>query len=176
MIWVYLIITLLAGGFIFFAFYAAFIGGSPFAPADRKKVKKMIEVLGKHLKKGAIILDLGSGDGRILFEAYRAGFRAIGYEINPYLVWYTKVLIFIKSFRRADIYNRIQVITKDYFKGPLPKIDAITIFAQRQMMAKIEEKILAEGRKDIWVVSFSNPFYQTKPREVIEGNIYLYKV
>ncbi len=176
MIWLYMIITILAIGFIFFAFYAAFVGGSPFAPADRKKVQKIIEVLRHRLKKGAVILDLGSGDGRILFEAYKAGFKAIGYEINPYLVWYTKILILLKSLRRPDIHSRIQVSIRDYFKEPLPLVDAITIFAQRQMMEKIEEKILTENKRNLWAVSFSNPFYRTKPLKVIDKNIYLYKL
>lgn len=176
MFWVYVIITILAIGFIFFSFYAAFIGGSPFAPADRKKVKKMIEVLAKHLKKGDTILDLGSGDGRILFEAYDAGFKGIGYEINPYLVFYTKALIYLKSLKKPDIRKKIRVWTKDYFQGELPKVQAITIFAQRQIMKKIEQKLLTDNLKNIWIVCYSNPFFKIKPLKVIEDNIYLYKL
>jgi SAM-dependent methyltransferase len=33
-----------------------------------------------------LVVDLGSGDGRVVIEAARRGFRSVGYEINPLLV------------------------------------------------------------------------------------------
>jgi len=43
-----------------------------------------------NLKSGQTLIELGSGDGRVLKEAAAKGVRAIGYEINPVLVIYSK--------------------------------------------------------------------------------------
>ncbi len=42
--------------------------------------------LAAHLPKGAFILDLGTGRGKLLFDLCELGFRAIGLENNPALV------------------------------------------------------------------------------------------
>lgn len=38
------------------------------------------------------LVDLGSGDGRIVIEAAKKGYEAVGYEINPWLVLYSRHL------------------------------------------------------------------------------------
>lgn len=42
--------------------------------------------LGLYLPQGALILDLGAGRGRLLFDLAELGYRAIGLENNPALV------------------------------------------------------------------------------------------
>ena len=42
--------------------------------------------LAEHLPKGSLILDLGTGRGKLLFDLEALGFRAIGLENNPELV------------------------------------------------------------------------------------------
>lgn len=54
-------------------------------PTPMETVDKMLELA--NLKKGDVLYDLGSGDGRIPLEAARKyGVRAIGIEIKPKLV------------------------------------------------------------------------------------------
>ena len=36
------------------------------------------------------MLDIGSGDGRLVVEAARMGFRATGVELNRWLVYYSR--------------------------------------------------------------------------------------
>jgi len=47
-----------------------------------RRVHELVDLL----PKGSIILDLGTGRGRLLFDLAALGFRAIGLEINPDLI------------------------------------------------------------------------------------------
>jgi tRNA G37 N-methylase Trm5 len=57
----------------------------PFVPSPPHVVEKMIEVA--EIKKGDILYDMGSGDGRIVIEAAKKyGIRGVGIDLNPELV------------------------------------------------------------------------------------------
>lgn len=64
--------------------------GAPYLPTVSKKMDKMFAPLHKsltkkHNQKKLVFVDLGSGDGRVVFRAAREGLfhKSIGYEINP---------------------------------------------------------------------------------------------
>lgn len=63
--------------------------GAPYLPTFRNKLNQMFAPLPKHFaskaKKQLTFVDLGSGDGRVVFRAAREGLfhKSIGYEINP---------------------------------------------------------------------------------------------
>ncbi|XP_059029618.1 ATP synthase subunit C lysine N-methyltransferase isoform X1 [Mustela lutreola] len=59
----------------------------PFVPATTKQIENVVKML--HCRTGSLV-DIGSGDGRIVIAAAKAGFRAVGYELNPWLVWYSR--------------------------------------------------------------------------------------
>lgn len=57
----------------------------PFVPSPPHVVEKMLEVA--EIKKGDILYDMGSGDGRIVIEAAKKfGVRGVGIDLNPELV------------------------------------------------------------------------------------------
>jgi cyclopropane fatty-acyl-phospholipid synthase-like methyltransferase len=57
----------------------------PFVPSPMHIVQRMLELA--EFKKGDILYDMGSGDGRIVIEAAKKyGIRGIGVDLNPELV------------------------------------------------------------------------------------------
>jgi cyclopropane fatty-acyl-phospholipid synthase-like methyltransferase len=57
----------------------------PFVPSPMHVVHKMLEVA--EIKKGDILYDMGSGDGRVVIEAAKKyGIRGVGVDLNPDLV------------------------------------------------------------------------------------------
>jgi cyclopropane fatty-acyl-phospholipid synthase-like methyltransferase len=57
----------------------------PFVPSPMHVVRRMLELA--EFKKGDILYDMGSGDGRIVIEAAKKyGIRGIGIDLNPELV------------------------------------------------------------------------------------------
>ena len=60
-------------------------GEVPFVPTPPEVVDRMLELA--EVKKGDVIYDLGSGDGRIIIRAAKKyGARGVGIEIDPDLV------------------------------------------------------------------------------------------
>ncbi len=74
---VVVVIVLLFGFVVFF--------GAPYVPAKSKAIEKAFDALYK-VGPNDLLLDIGSGDGRILRAAARRGARAVGFELNPALV------------------------------------------------------------------------------------------
>lgn len=88
----------------------AFITGAPYVPTTNSVARSMIELA--HIKNGMTVYDLGSGDGKLLLLAAEQGARAIGIEINPFLVCLSRARAFGKnisvrwgSFWNADLGN-----------------------------------------------------------------------
>ena len=59
----------------------------PYVATQSRKIEIIMKFA--QVKKGETIVDLGSGDGRLLFACAKKGARAIGYEINPLLIFLT---------------------------------------------------------------------------------------
>lgn len=61
------------------------ISGAPYVPSKKRELTKFLKSL--DIKPGEKLIDLGSGDGQVIKIA-AASFRlkAVGYELNPYLV------------------------------------------------------------------------------------------
>ncbi|XP_060116800.1 adenine nucleotide translocase lysine N-methyltransferase isoform X2 [Heteronotia binoei] len=81
----------------------------PYIPASAKQLENVMLLLEGRSGK---MVDLGSGDGRIVLEAYRRGFRpAIGYELNPWLLR-------LSSYRawRAGCYRKVSYRREDLWK------------------------------------------------------------
>ncbi|NXJ49338.1 F173B methyltransferase, partial [Spizaetus tyrannus] len=59
----------------------------PFVPATSTQIQNVLKMLEN--RSGSLV-DIGSGDGRIVIAAAKRGFKAVGYELNPWLVWYSR--------------------------------------------------------------------------------------
>ena len=68
------------------------VKGAPWVPTSRRLVSKALAMA--ELKPGELVYDLGSGDGRIVITATRDfGARAVGIEIDPFRVLYSRLKI-----------------------------------------------------------------------------------
>ncbi|CAL1266973.1 unnamed protein product [Larinioides sclopetarius] len=98
----------------------------PFVPATDNQVRNVISLLKK--RKGNVI-DLGSGDGRIVLAAAKMGFPAVGVELNPWLVIYSKIKTLYLGLSDSASFQR-----RDIWKTDLKKYDNIVIFGVEQMI------------------------------------------
>ncbi|HSD12120.1 MAG TPA: hypothetical protein VLC10_01050, partial [Patescibacteria group bacterium] len=94
-----------AGLYVLWLFFIVaapgYMEGPPFVGSKPAALAAMT-ALGA-LKEGETFVDLGAGDGRLLIAAARAGCRAAGYEINPFLVLRT-----IVAARRFGLSERVR--------------------------------------------------------------------
>ncbi|KAL4622723.1 protein FAM173A [Arapaima gigas] len=123
----------------------------PYLPASRVQVGNVMALL-KGRQGG--ITDLGSGDGRIVLEAYRQGFRpAVGYELNPWLVR----LAHFHAWR-AGHYGQVSYLREDLWKVNLSQCKNITVFLAPSVLPLLQKKLLSELPEDAVVVAGRYPF------------------
>ncbi|MEI7631817.1 MAG: hypothetical protein WCJ60_00680 [bacterium] len=150
---------------LLFGFTAFF--GAPFLPTLKNRTNDALDML--DLKKGELLLELGSGDGRLLAEAARRGIKSIGYELNPLLVWYSKIRLW--KYRKLA-----KVKVANYWQIDLPKADGIYVFLLQPYMQKLDKKLSQSNITPVKLVSFAFTIPNKKPVQEKQGmRLYLYK-
>jgi len=136
----------------------------PFVPATDNQIKNVLKVCNKCSSKNTLV-DLGSGDGRIVHAASNHGYLATGYELNPWLVLYSKVY---SSFNRIQNTNFQRM---DLWKADLSKFDNIVIFGVADMMDELSVKLEKEMRADSRVLACRFDVQRWTPIEEIQDGI-----
>ncbi|XP_066131485.1 adenine nucleotide translocase lysine N-methyltransferase isoform X2 [Saccopteryx bilineata] len=115
----------------------------PYVGASVRQVEHVLSLLRGRSGK---LVDLGSGDGRIVLAAHRCGLRpAVGYELNPWLVGLARLYAWRAGCAGSVCYHR-----EDLWKLPL-----------------LEGKLQAELPNGARVVSGRYPLPTWKPVAVL---------
>lgn len=141
MTWLFLAVAALIFIFGFVILY-----GAPYLPTLRSTTNEALDLL--DLKPGQTLLELGSGDGRILREAASRGIHAIGYELNPLLVLWTRC-------RNYKYRKFITVHWGNYWNHKLQPSDGIYVFLLDKYMPKLNKKIEQEITQNVKLVSYA---------------------
>jgi SAM-dependent methyltransferase len=141
--------------------------GGPYVVTREEYSSKMVDLACP--KKEEKMLDLGSGDGRIVIDFAQAGALAYGYEINPYLVFIAK-----QKIAKYGLSKNAFISCKNFWREDLSGFDIITVYPAGFMMEKLEKKMEKELRSGAKVVlnGFKFPNWKIKASE---GQIYLYE-
>lgn len=131
----------------------------PYVPATSKQLQGVARALAG---RSGRLLDVGSGDGRIVFAAAENGFKADGVELNFWLVLYSK----LAAIRKPNRQN-IKFYRRNLWKFNLKNYDNVVIFGVDQMMEDFEKKILKELNNDAIVVACRFPLPNMVPVETI---------
>lgn len=162
-IWIFL-------GILFLSWLAIVFVGAPYVPTRSRDLQLILKAAG--LKKGELIVDLGSGDGRLLLAAARSGFKARGYELNLFLV----VLTWWRLRRHRDMAS---VTMADFWLRPLPdETKAVFVFLAQPFMERLRKKLEREAKRlgrDIMLVSYGFAFKDLAP-ERTEGSLVIYTI
>ncbi len=91
------------------------------------------------VKPGDFVIDLGSGDGRIVITAARRmGAKALGVEIVPELVERSRV-----SAQRAGVADKVAFQQQDLFDTPLSGASVVTMYLLPELNMKLRPRLLA---------------------------------
>ena len=153
---------------ILFPFLIGGISGAIFFPTKKKLIGKAIRLA--KINKSDEVVDLGSGDGRFLFEACQFCKYVIGYEIHPGLVLYSKVKILLNG------YKNVSVFFKDFWSVDLSKYDVIFVFLYPSKMKRLEDKIINEVTSGTRVISYAFELPNLKHKSKTKDGLYLYEV
>jgi phospholipid N-methyltransferase len=104
-------------------------------PTAQALVEKMLDVA--KVTSADYVLDLGSGDGRMVIAAAARGARALGIEYNPDLVELSK-----RNAANAGVGDRATFMKSDLFESDFSQATVITMFLLPSINLKLRPKIL----------------------------------
>lgn len=104
-------------------------------PTPQVLVDKMLDLA--HLTPADYLIDLGSGDGRIVITAAKRGTRAAGIEYNPDMVEYAK-----RNAKKEGVADKTEFINADIFEYDFSKATVVTMFLLPEINIKLRPKIL----------------------------------
>lgn len=130
----------------------------PFVPATSTQIENVLKVL--QTRSGSLV-DIGSGDGRIVIAAAKRGFKAVGFELNPWLVWYSRY----KAWREG-VHHSTSFYISDLWKVSFSQYSNVVIFGVPQMMEQLEIKLQTELQSSAKVVACRFPFPTWSPDDI----------
>lgn len=145
-----------------------FFRGAPYVPTSMERVATMVRIA--CIRPEDTVIDLGSGDGRLVIAAAQAGAkRSVGYEINPTLVRYAR---FLAKRRKLD--DRTAFVCKSLWSANLRDTTVVLLYQLPFVMNGLEKKLREELPPGARIVS--NGFrFEHWPIAHSDGPIHVYR-
>jgi ribosomal protein L11 methylase PrmA len=174
--WIFVVIAFIfvIAAFVIASFGLMFLFGAPYVGTPRSIAREMLKVA--EIKRGDKVMDIGSGSGTILLVAITefGASKAIGYEINPFLVWITRLRAWM-----AGVASKIEVKRVNFYKAEIEQVDVITTYLLDSAMKKLYPKLKSSLDPDTRLVSRGFEFDQVKPVKEMAGSkskLFLYRL
>jgi len=120
---------------------------APFITTPPEVVARMLQLAGTGPQD--TVLDLGSGDGRIVIAAARDhGARGLGIELDPKLVALAR-----ENARRAGVADRARFEEGDALKAELTQASVVTIYLLPFLLEQLQPRLLGQLRPGARVVT-----------------------
>lgn len=137
----------------------------PYVPTPQVIVDRMLQLA--NVTGSDFVIDLGSGDGRIVRTAAKAaGARGFGVDIDAELVDRSNTLA-----RRDGIAERAKFYRQDVFAADLSQASVVTLYVLPEMMRGLRQKLLAELRPGSRIVSHDYHFDEWPPDDRVSFEV-----
>ena len=138
-------------------------------PTPPETVAEMLRMAG--IKKGDVLYDLGSGDGRIpIAAATQYGIRAVGIEIDPKLVTEAE-----ENARQANVSHLVRFRNEDMFRVNYSEATIVTLYLSEKLNVLLRPKLLSELRPGSRILSHDFRMGDWKPEQTVRvpwGKLY----
>jgi precorrin-6B methylase 2 len=138
-------------------------------PTPPEAVAEMLRMA--KIKKGDVLYDLGSGDGRIpIASASQYGIRAVGIEIDPKLVTEAE-----EKARQANVAGLVRFRNEDMFRVDVSEASIVTLYLSEKLNVLLRPKLLRELRPGSRILSHDFRMGDWKPEQTVRvpwGKLY----
>lgn len=146
-------------------------------PTPPETVAEMLRMA--KIKKGDVLYDLGSGDGRIPIAAAKEyGIRTVGIEIDPKLITEAE-----ENARQAGVAQLVDLRNEDMFRVNLSEATIVTLYLSEKLNVLLRPKLLRELRPGSRILSHDFRMGDWKPEQTVRvpwgklyRTVYLWKV
>lgn len=145
----------------------------PYVPTPQPVVDAMLK-LGE-VKKGDILYDLGSGDGRIVITAAKVyGVRGTGIDINPERIEEAQA-----NAKTEGVQDKVKFLNQDLFEANISDATVVTLYLLPSINLKLRPKLWKDLKPGTRIVSHSFDMGDWEPEKRIEVDgryLYLWRV
>jgi len=145
---------------------------TPYLPSTNVAVEEMLRLA--EVGPNDVVVDLGSGDGRIVIAAAAVlGARGFGVDIDGKLVAEAN-----DNARRAGVAERVRFFERDVFATDVREATVVTMYLLPSLVNRLRPKLLKELAPGTRIVAHDYGFDDWKPDRTvtISKNYYLYVV
>ncbi len=135
-----------------------------FVPTPQEVVEDMLRLA--DVKKGDVLYDLGSGDGRIAITAAKNyGIRAIGIDIDPERISEAQ-----DNASKAGVAKQVDFRLGDIFTMDFRDATVITLYLLPELNVKLRPRLLAELKPGTRIVSHQFDMGDWRPDKKLDSN------
>jgi hypothetical protein len=141
-----------------------------FVPTPKETVERMLDVA--EVSSRDYVIDLGSGDGRIVIAAAARGARALGVELDPVRIREAEA-----NARTAGVADRVTFRRQNLFSTGLSAATVLTLYLHPDLNLRLRPRLLAL-RPGTRIVSHQFHMGDWKPdvSDMTAGYVYLWIV
>src|SRR5262249_23290738 len=114
---------------------------SPFVPSDQENVERMLKLAG--LRDDDVVVDLGSGDGRIVLTAAKMNkkLRGFGVDVDEKLVKEANA-----TAKTQGVADRVQFLHQNAYDAELEKATVIAMWLWPESQRMLRPVVMAKAR------------------------------
>ena len=130
-----------------------------FVPTPQAVVDEMLKVA--NVRKGDVLYDLGSGDGRIVIAAAkRFGVRGIGIDIDP-----QRIAEANENARKEGVTHLVTFKQADLFATDISEATVVTLYLLPRLNVKLRPKLFSELKNGTRIVSHAFDMAEWEPEK-----------
>ena len=144
----------------------------PYVPTPYVVVEEMLRLA--NVGPADFVMDLGSGDGRILIAAaQKFGARGVGVDLDP-----ERILESVYNAQVAGVSERVAFLRQDLFKFDIAEANVVTMYLLPSVNLKLRARLLRDLKPGTRIVSHDFDLEDWRPdqKSTIRKNVFLWIV
>src|SRR5690554_6950213 len=128
----------------------------PYVPTSEAVVAKMLDMA--EVGPGDYVIDLGSGDGRIVIAAAKRGAFGHGIDIDP-----VRIKEASENAKKAEVENRVLFVQDNIFSTDFSRASVVTMYLLNSVNLQLRSQLLGRLKPGTRIVSHNFDMGDWKP-------------